>query len=428
MPHTKSPHDLAPWLRPLGYAAAASIVALAIVWSWQSPAAITAPFGWPRLAVVHVLCALPCAALAAGALRRKVPQALCVPVAIATVALSLAGLAALPILMPVVGSALAAHDAGYAMRLFARVAICLALELFWCLAVELLLASRMALSQREHSSSLPQKAYWAGLAAAVAILLPAVYGLELSRRQTAQAGELIERQQIVAAAAIAGRLAAIGSPRTISGAPPRVAQAHLRKKITELERFAAVTASGTDRGENRLERARALAMLGRAAEAQACVAPLAERNPDAALLLAAILQELQQWDESTRWYRAGMRLAVEELPPAEATSRRVRAINGLAFNARSAGQYAEAEAAYLAGLAEIPAAAAHFHYQLGRHHQMGGRPARAAEHLRSAAQLAPQQYAEPAAAMLKQLASETPACLLGSGASLRRDPGFVPSH
>src|SRR5205823_10067605 len=94
---------------------------------------------------------------------------------------------------------------------------------------------------------------------------------------------------------------------------------------------------------------------------------------------------------------------------------RVRALNGIAYNARETGQHAVAEAVYLRGLAEMPSAAAHFHFQLGRHYQLGGRSFRAAEHLRKAAALAPQTYAQAAQRILSQLAADSPGCVLGLG-------------
>ncbi len=422
MPSRKSPHISLRWPQLLGYAVAAAFAALAILSGMSSSADSLAPFGCPRLVIVHVLSALPCAAVAAHGLCRLSPSTGRKLAALVSVAIGLMSAAATSAYLPVWGAALDAQGAGYIARLLARVALCVTLELPWCLAAELLRANFIAAPEREKLSSPGSRFYWGGLAVVAAVALPAIYGLELSRQQTARASELIERQQVVAAERIVRRLSSIGSEQKIAGATPRAVQAGLKKKIAELERRVGASESTTLSSRDRLERARALSMLNRADEAQAAIRPVAESEPDAALLLAAILQEQEKWDESTRWYQTGARLAAEQLPAAEATARRIRAIGGVAFNARGSGDYAAAEAAYLAGLLEIPSAAAHFHYQLGRHYHAGGRPTRAAEHLQTAAELAPQQFAQPVAALLKQLALETPACLLSprqpsSGAS-----------
>ena len=60
---------------------------------------------------------------------------------------------------------------------------------------------------------------------------------------------------------------------------------------------------------------------------------------------------------------------------------RIQAYDGLAFNARASKRPADAEAAYREGMQRLPAAAAHFHFQLGRHYQLAGRPVHAPIHI-----------------------------------------------
>jgi hypothetical protein len=63
---------------------------------------------------------------------------------------------------------------------------------------------------------------------------------------------------------------------------------------------------------------------------------------------------------------------------------RVRAYNGIAFNARELKHYQEAEATY-PRTCLVPARA-HFHFQLGMHYR-SGRPLKSAEHLQAAARI-----------------------------------------
>ena len=92
---------------------------------------------------------------------------------------------------------------------------------------------------------------------------------------------------------------------------------------------------------------------------------------------------------------------------------RVRAYEGLGFNARERGTPSDAVEAYQEALARIPEAEAHFHFLLGRHYHDGGRPELAQKHLRQAIALDRANYAEQARPLLDALRRETPGCLLG---------------
>src|SRR5206468_5926019 len=105
-------------------------------------------------------------------------------------------------------------------------------------------------------------------------------------------------------------------------------------------------------------------------EAERLLAPLADTHAEAALLWAAVLQDQERWQESSAGYRWALDLLAEDGPAAVAG--RVRAYDGLAFNARGRKAYLEAEAVYAEALEREPQARAHFHFQLGRHHQQGG--------------------------------------------------------
>jgi len=124
-------------------------------------------------------------------------------------------------------------------------------------------------------------------------------------------------------------------------------------------------------------------------------------------------QGQKRWEESSPLVPARPRAAGARAGGATAAvvSARVKAYNGLAFSARERKAFAEAEAAYVEALEKVPAARAHFHFQLGRHYQAGGRPADALHHLETAVQLDP-AYAEPARPLTETLHSQTPGCLL----------------
>ena len=206
------------------------------------------------------------------------------------------------------------------------------------------------------------------------------------------------------------------------GALPAAIERKLVKTIAGLEqRLAGVDVARLD-AQRTIDYARALAMLDRTDQAGTLVAPLAAARADAALLLAAILQQQGRWRESSAAYETAARLLRQAPASQERTAGLVQALDGIAFNAREQGDPAVAVQTYELGLGELPDAAAHFHFQLGRHHHSGGRPALAIEHLQNAVALDPRGYERQAAAILKQLAAGSPGCLLGPGAFSQREP------
>jgi hypothetical protein len=379
-----------------------------------------APFGWPRLLVVHLLATLPLSLLAAkkgsGAFfaphddappdtadAEKAPHpflawagiwaALGAGLAWATVA---AGAA--------VGEGLDREQADFSVRLAVRVLWCLGLQLPWCLLGQ-------CLSVRAWPGG-PRRAEGV-LALLLAVAPPAVYAIGLIEAQTKKAGELLQGLRLTRARAIVAGLCDLGSAAALAGTPPPV----LRREIVQAIRASTAALEHPlpepASAEARVERARLLAVLDRLDEAARLLEPLADTDPAAALLRAAVLQDQRRWEESSRCYRRALVL-LQEAPPSDpaALAGRVKAYDGLAFNARGRKAYREAEVAYHEALERLPAARAHFHFQLGRHHQLGGRPGPALHHLRTAARLDPGRFAEPARPLLDELTMHTPGCLL----------------
>ena len=413
--------SLPPLARAFGYVAAAAAAWLVVRGATALPGTeALALFGWQRVVVVHVLLTLPVAAWLAAVMPPRIAVTLRPRVSLLSTLAAGAIAIVLWNVLPTVAVVLEANGAGFATRVLVRFALCLTIELPLCVTTELLLAAP-AIAVRGRRLWSRSGIGWGVVTALAALALPAAYAGELCRRQTALAADLLQRQQPVLAGAIATRLCALGSSYPLADMTPAAARHHLDDRIASLEESVRAASGDALDVPRSIERARALAMLDRGEQACQILAPLAETDTAAALLLAAILQHRQRWPESTARYRA-VADALKESPPSTiATAGRVRALDGIAFNARETGQYAEAEAVYLQGLAEIPAAAAHFHFQLGRHYQLGGMPFRAAAHVREAATLAPQTYAQQAQQIFKQLSTETPGCVLGLR-PLVRDP------
>jgi tetratricopeptide (TPR) repeat protein len=412
--HNPRSHPLA---RPLAYLAT---VAAACVALGAGGADAPSLFGWQRVEIVQAMLALPLCILLArqwyGRQRSRRRGGTVVVYCLAGVAI--AGGAA--IVVPGLTVVLDGLAAGFWARAIVRGLLCLAIELPWCLAIEAGLTgtreqNRDALSGRSF-------AVWMLIAVVVAVALPGAYAEDLCRRQTALAGEALERQQLVVALRIISRLRAIGSDQPVRGALPVTLERKLAKTISGLDQhLASVNAAQLD-AQRTIDYARALAMLDRTDQAGALVAPLAAARADAALLLATILQQQRRWRESSASYETAVRLLRSAPASQERTAGLVQALDGVAFNAREQGEPAVAVQTYELGLGELPEAAAHFHFQLGRHHHSGGRPALAIAHLQNAVALDPRGYERQAAAILRQLAAGSPGCLLGPGTFSQREP------
>lgn len=89
------------------------------------------------------------------------------------------------------------------------------------------------------------------------------------------------------------------------------------------------------------------------------------------------------------------------------------AFDGLAENARNDHRPRDAEAALDRGLRELPADAAYFHLQLGRHYHDVGRIGLAVEHLETAVRLDRATFEAPAGDLIRQIRTATPGCFSG---------------
>ncbi|HWB00675.1 MAG TPA: hypothetical protein VG713_19410 [Pirellulales bacterium] len=321
------------------------------------------------------------------------------------------------LIVPVVGSVVESGSAGLWILALLRALLCLAVELPWCVAVACFFHRRPG----SQNTSVPAKSFresaiWTTVAVGAAIALPAVFINDLIGKQTVLASDLLARQQLVAADRVIARLSAAGSNRPLRGAEPTTVRRKLARTIMALEQRVDRADPAALDAQQTIELARALAMLDRAAAAQALLEPLAGERADAALLLAATLQEQQIWEASLAQFASAARLLRDMPDSAQRTAGLVQAIDGIAFCERELGRFREAQQSYEAGLRELPNAAAHFHFQLARHHQLGGRPTTAMAHLQQAATLDPQGYGSQSAALIRQLAAGSPGCLLGPSA------------
>lgn len=376
----------------------AVLVPFAVLWTAtptdeRAAGLIASPFGRPPILAAHLLTALPLSFLLAGVLHRStraghraVEIAMCLAL---TVAIAWASRT----WGHEIARSLGRGEDTFAIRVAMRTAWCVLLQTPW-----LLLGCCLS-GCPESVLRLPG---WLTvlLAVVVAVGLPAVYTQALLEAQRQHVAELMAR----------GRW--LRAQQQSAGLDDWTPPASLNRTVTELTAVVArpLPTNATPKGI--LSRAQQLAALDRLDEAQQLVRPLADVDPDAGLLLAAIAQDRQQWTESTNRYRAVLdQLAT--LPTTDAVKlQRVEAYDGLSFNAREQRDFATAIAVYREALANVEGAEAYYHFQLGRQLQQAGRPDAALEHLETAIRLQPQGYAEQAEPLIQDIRTHTLGCFL----------------
>ncbi len=417
-------------LRIAAYAAAVSIPAGVLYWSTGPGETafrpVASPFGWYHLAVLHLVAVLPVSILMAGSIVRSLSPRISGVATILGAALALAVAWWTVTGGDVVGLTLEKVKAGFAVRLGTRIIWCLVLVAPWCWVAYRLTGSTRREAGDGDASGLTATV----LAVFVACGLPAAYTFHFVREQTAIAnnhlsgGRLWKAEPVLAALCEVGSSLPVASPAA-SGrrVAPRVARDELAAEMAfhaaEAERPPTPDAPAAEQ----VQYVRHLVVLGKLAQARSALETVADVDASAALLMAAILDQQQQCEQSHRWYAtAASLLSADSAPP---TDLRMIAYDGLAKTARDLRRYRDAERVYQEAIRELPDQEAYYRFQLGRHYQLGGRPADAMAAFQKAAELRPEQFAlegPQVAGYLKKLREETPTCVLPSWGPTSPDP------
>jgi tetratricopeptide (TPR) repeat protein len=355
----------------------------------RHPLGLTAaPFATPRLLVAQLVTALPLGVVLAAWLARRAHESSGL-----VTRLVLAGPAAFVGVLACSGAANLLADAGFAGHAVARSVLAVALVTPWLFVV-----------QRAESAGLRGWPWAVG--GLLALLPPALYADRLRESETRAFTEYRDTGRFVRARALLDGLTDLGAD------PPSFAtRAEVRKQldrdIATLTEAVRAPLTPDAPSSVRLVRGFALIQLDRLSEAETVLAPLAEGDANAALVLAAAYRDQQRWDEA----EALSRRAIDLLGPGDRDLLGT-AYDGWAEAARGAGRPADAERALREALDRLPDRASEYHLKLGRHFHDGGRPAAALDHLREAVRLDPSGSGKEAQEVSTQIRRMTPACLL----------------
>lgn len=358
-----------------------------------------APFAWPRVLVAHLVAALPLGLLAARPLRaaaraNDIPRG-------AWLVCGAAVVGGVALVSPGFADALSGGTFGEIPLLVLRAVFALALVVPWC-----------AWAGDERGAPPARSGVAFAVATGLALVPPALYASAATAARTASANEWWATGRLAKADRALSGLCELGSARAVAEKPPGEIRRALRRDLDRLESAAKFPLPPTAPPRARFARAEVLIQLDRLDEAADLLAPLAPGSPNAQMLLASVDRDRGRYAESAAGYEAVLARPVPDatqFPEARETAR--LAFEGLAFVARADNRPADAEAALLRALGALPRDAAHFHFLLGRHYHDGGRPVRALEHLRRAAEL-DARFAARAAEIELAIRTSTPACVL----------------
>ncbi len=303
------------------------------------------------------------------------------------------------------------HDLppGFALACLGRELAAFVLILPWCVAARFLFAS---------DADIAPSSTWTFLAsgAVVAVAIPAVFADYHFRQQSTMMEQRLQEGRLAGLPVLAAQLEAAGSNQPVAGMPISRFHKQLTEQVAATRRTLQELLPANAPPDQVVQRAAMLATLGEQHTATDLLAPLAVDNAAAAVLLGSVLDDLGNHEDAVEQFRAAIKLLDSDAAP-NAVAMRVQAFDSLAETLRDQHEYAAAEQTYVDAIKAVPAAEAHFRFQLGRHYALGGRSLAALESFEKAAELAPAQFGLDRPEVEKQirpLREGTPGCLLPS--------------
>jgi tetratricopeptide (TPR) repeat protein len=346
------------------------------------------PFVWRDMALVHLACALPLAWLASQWLNRRAPMTFAA--LISTVLLGI-GLAftegAIRIEMP-----------GVVLRALTAFAFALPATI----AIVALIGVRAAPSRGARQTLL---FVMLGLIALLAA--PVFYLQARTRHDRARLADYLDQGRVGDARSLVHAMLALGAQADWQGQPLSKLAAALNEHAGKLETLVADPLPADANDSIRLQRARQLAILGRTEEALDALPNI--DDPDVANLRGTIHEARGEWALALAAFQSAKAANTGQTPA------RIRAITGIAYAQRKAGDYVAAEASYQELLALAPSAETHF--LLAQFYEDAQNAGKATHHARQAILLHPERYRKDGEQLIRKLSVFQFGCLRALGSS-----------
>jgi tetratricopeptide (TPR) repeat protein len=231
-----------------------------------------------------------------------------------------------------------------------------------------------------------------GLETIVLAAIPQLYIEARSQSDVARVAGLIDQSRLAEARALLTRVLALDPGARWKGYSLRQAVGELDASIREIEGRIAAPLAPEATDEDRLGRARDLAMLGQTTAAIEVLksSPTLLDWPEASNLRGTIHETRGDWQPARQWYNRARNAWQSRAESPEQTAGLVQATTGVAFCERKLGRLPQAEAAYQAVLALSPTADSHF--LLAQFYEDTQQALKAQAHARQAISLNPQRY------------------------------------
>ena len=260
------------------------------------------------------------------------------------------------------------------------------------------------------------------LAVGVALVVPWTYVGARCRHEVNDLGNLLQQSRWGEARTLVHDLLALDSGLAWNGVPLSKLAVEIDRAVGDLESRAALPLAARAPVDERLDRARDLAMLGRTSAAlELLTLPMLAANPEAGNLAGTIHENRGDWQAALDAFtRAMAEWRLQPSSPAQAEGL-LRATTGIAYCQRKSGHYSQAEATYRQLLDLSPTADSYF--LLAQFYEDSQQAEQARVHARRAMALAPEKYGDQGKRLIDKLTLHHFGCLsvyaAESAASLR---------
>jgi tetratricopeptide (TPR) repeat protein len=359
-----------------------------------------APFGPPVLLAVQIIFALPLGWVLARALERAAAR-------IGTLAWATSGLIVLAttaVINPAIATGLDQVGASFFVRAILRSALAVMLVAPW-----LVPATRWA----GPSATRPAIFAAPAIGAILAVMPPLAFAYRLTEARSADVAADLDTGRLAKARATLEQLCELGSWKTVGDVSPRELRQSLQAKLYRHEKAALTALPDRVTPAELLQRGFLLTQLGRLAETEVLLKPLADRgDADATLFLAAVYRDQERWSDCERLYGQVLGMSRPRIgTSANAVARCVMAYDGLADALRGSGRFKDVGKVLLEARARLPSRSAYYAFRLGCHDLDTGRPVSALVWFDEAVRRDPsiQSQVQP---LIHRARVRTPACLL----------------